>query len=68
MNIDERKRLSEILIKFAPLAVAYASGKIMGAFGTTPVEVPMSMIEEAAEGMRDLKLMLYGKHEEARTL
>lgn len=68
MTRDERKALSEILLKLAPLAVAYVTGKTMGATGLDPVEVPMQMIEEAADGMRDLKVMIYGKHEEARAM
>lgn len=66
MKKEERKRLTRILIKLAPIAVAYTTGTAKGAIGNAPVEVPMSMIEDAAAGMRDLKIMLYGRHQEEK--
>lgn len=64
MTTEERRKLSEILIKLAPLAVAHETGKFMGASGLSPVEVPMQMIECAVGGMRDLKVMIYGENKE----
>ena len=68
MKQEERRKLSEILLKFAPLSVAYATGRLLGAKPDTAVEVPMSIIEEAAQGMRDLKGMLYGVRKEGAPL
>lgn len=59
MSKSERRQLQDILLKMTPMAVAYATGKMTGASGLDPVQVPMQMIEECADGMRDLKLMLF---------
>lgn len=61
MTRTERAKLSSVLLKLAPLAVCYATAKVMGANVETPVEVPYQMLVDAADGMRELKIMLYGE-------
>ena len=68
MSKSERRQLQDILLKMTPMAVAYATGRMTGATGLDPVRVPMQMIEECADGMRDLKLMLFPNSEAAEYL
>ena len=67
MKLNERKKLSQVLLALAPLAAIYATGKIRMAGPETVVQIPMRFgdIEEMAEGMKTLKLMIYGPHKEA---
>jgi hypothetical protein len=70
MTPEFRRRLSGVLLGLAPLAAIHAMAKLAGGGPGTVVNVPLQyeQLQEMTDAMRELKLMIYGKHEEARPI
>lgn len=67
MTPEFRRRLSKVLLGLAPLAAIHAMAKIGGSGPgmTVNVTVTYEQLQEMTDAMRDLKLAIYGKHNEA---
>lgn len=59
----QRRKLIDILIKLTPLVGVYMGAQGLVNFGHDSVGVPTALIEGVADGIRDLKILIYGKND-----